>query len=445
MEQVQPQAIEIEEAILGALIIEPDSIYKICETLTPKMFYKHTNGYIYEVISTLAMKNIPIDLFTIQQELSRAGQLEAIGGAVYLVTISGKVSNDNHIEFHSKIVQEKYLQRELIKLGQEIQGEAYNPDNIDELINRSQSKLSKLIETSGGTGSEEQSSIVDKAIQEIQADCVLSEQGKSTGVNTGFVELNRALGGWKNTNFIILAARPSVGKTSLALHFAKSAAMTGVWVNFYGLEMTSTDLVRILISGDSGVHRSQIRDGQLNEQDWNKINDSALNLQRLPIIWNDNASLSVNQIKALTVKNKIAGKCGLIIIDYLQLLDPVDKKVNREQQISEISRSLKRLAKSENVPIIALAQLNREAETGRPLLSHLRESGSLEQDSDIVLFPWVEESQYKLTIAKNRRGYRGTFDVITNEEMTYFSDTTRQPQFEEQIKDIEEFQANLEF
>ena len=444
MEQIQPQAIEIEEAVLGALIVEPDSIYKVLEALTPKMFYKYTNGYIYEVISNLAVRNIPIDLFTIQQELSKAGQLDAVGGALYLVTISGKVSSDAHIEFHAKILQEKHLQRELIKLGQEVQAEAYSPENVDELINKTQSKLSKLLEVSGVTGSEEQSTVLENAIREIQADCILTEQGKSTGVNTGFYELNRALGGWKNTNFIILAARPSGGKSSLALHFAKSAAMSGVWVNFYGLEMTSTDLMRILISGDSCVSRTPIRDGQLSEQDWTKINDSALNLQRLPIIWNDNACINVNQIKALTVKNKMAGKCGLIIIDYLQLLDPVDKRVNREQQISEISRSLKRLAKSENIPIIALAQLNREAETGRPLLSHLRESGSLEQDSDIVLFPWVEESQYKITIAKNRRGYRGTFDVITNEEMTYFSDTSRQQEFKSEEK-VSEIQANLEF
>jgi replicative DNA helicase len=206
------------------------------------------------------------------------------------------------------------------------------------------------------------------------------------------------------------------------------AALSGKWVNFYGLEMKSTDLARIQISGQSGINRTSIRDGKLTDLDWSLLNEAIPKLNHLPIIWNDNPGITANHISNITAKNCKIGKCDLIIIDYIQLMTASDKKQNREQQISEISRTLKKLALSENIPIIALSQLNREAEGIKPQINHLRESGSLEQDADVIILPWIEEGKYMLTIGKNRRGRIGSIEIHANEEMTAFYDIDNRPE-----------------
>ena len=202
------------------------------------------------------------------------------------------------------------------------------------------------------------------------------------------------------------------------------AAKAGSFVNFYGLEMKSSDLMRILISGESSVNRLNLRDGQIDNNDWTAINRSLTNFEKLPIIWNDYAGLTSSRIKSNTIRNRKAGKCDLIIIDYLQLVKPTDKKAIREQQISEISRTLKEIALSENIPVICLSQLNRAAANEKPQLHHLRESGAIEQDADIVIFPWRNETdnRFYISIAKNRRGTCGDFEIFANEEMTRFDD-----------------------
>jgi replicative DNA helicase len=260
----------------------------------------------------------------------------------------------------------------------------------------------------------------------MESDCANFRDSKPSGISTGLFDLNRATGGWKPTNIIILASRPGIGKTSLCLHFAESAAKKGKWVNFYGLEMSRSDLMRINISGETGINRTDARDGRITDEDWNAVNIAVKSMERLPIIWNDQATLTVNHIRSFTAKNRKIGKCDLIIIDYLQLITPTDKKVIREQQIAEISRELKKLALKEKVPIIIAAQLNREATEGEPKLHHLRESGSLEQDADIVIFPWVNGEDYTLSIAKHRRGMKGSMIIGHNSEMTKFYDNIPQ-------------------
>lgn len=426
--KIPPHATDAEEAVLGALMLEQDAFYKVSQIIDVESFYKQSNGIIYAAIKRLAGKS-PIDFITISEELRSTGELELIGGLSYIVDMTKHIATAAHIEEHAKIIAQKHIQRELIRIGFETTNEAFDTfAEVEELLSNLKMKITTIENSTAGCNAGQiQDEVIEEALEEIDIDCKIANTGKQPGINTGLFELNRATGGWRNTNLIILAARPGIGKTSLALHFAKSAALTGKWVNFYGMEMKSSDLMRIMISGESGVNRTALRDGQLSEDDWSKINDSTNQLHNLPIIWNDFAGLKVGNIEASTIRNRKNGKCDLIIIDYIQLLQPTDKKQNREQQIAEMSRSLKRLALNENIPVIALAQLNREAETGKPLLSHLRESGSLEQDADIVIFPWNDYSTpgypaFNLTIAKNRRGIKGTFEIIANSEMTRFND-----------------------
>ena len=234
------------------------------------------------------------------------------------------------------------------------------------------------------------------AIIEMEKDCQRLKDGLSPGIPTGLKILDNSTGGWRNTNLIILAARPGVGKTSLALFFATTAAKAGYWVNFYSLEMTKEQLIRIQLSGESGVSRSAMRDGRLTEPDWQFINEATTGFERLPILWNDHKVTSA-QIRAKTRKNRKNNRCDLVIIDYMGLISPNSKRTIREQEVAETSRTLKEIALNEGIPVICLSQLNREETTGAPKLHHLRESGSIEQDADLVLFPWKVDNEYKIS------------------------------------------------
>jgi replicative DNA helicase len=425
--KIPPQATEVEEAVLGSLMLEQDAFLKVSNILGIESFYKEESKKIFSVIKSLYEQNKPVDLITVTSKLRECNSLEEVGGALFITQLTNRVSSVGHIEHHARIIQQKYIQRELIKIGSETTTEAFDDlSDIEDLINNLKHKISVIEDFSiSSNAGQSQSTVIDEAITELEKDCIESAKGKQPGITTGLFDLNNATGGWRNTNFIIIASRPGIGKTSLALHFAKVAAKSGKWVNFYGLEMKSSDLMRIILSGQSGVNRTSLRDGKLISKDWDDLNASIPLLEKLPIIWNDYAGTTVNHIKTNTAKNVKNKKCDLVIVDYLQLITPTDKKQNREQQISDISRNLKRLALSENIPVIALAQLNREAESVKPQLNHLRESGSMEQDADIVIFPWVEDGKFQLTIAKNRRGRKGTFEIHANEEMTGFYDISK--------------------
>jgi len=424
--KLPPQAIEVEQAVLGALMLERDTLHKISDIISTESFYKNEHQIIFDSIKALSIQNKPVDLLTITQELKNRDKLEEIGGPMYVVELTSKVASAAHIEFHARIIAQKFIQRELIRISSEIQTESYDESiDIEDLISDARSKLNEVDNLILCSNSGQTSAIVaSEAIREIESDCKATESGISPGITTGLIDLNRALGGWRNTNLIILAARPSVGKTSLALHFARIAAMSGKWVNFYGLEMKNQDFYRILLSGVTNVSRSDIRDGKLTSSDWNEIHAATNTLEKLPIIWNDLAGITVNQIRSNTIRNSRAGKCDMVIIDYLQLIKPTDRKAIREQQIAEISRTLKETALGVNIPVICLAQLNRDVDKRadkEPGLSDLRESGSIEQDADVVLFLFDNDG-LKLKVGKNRRGKVGLIDFWANEEKTKFAD-----------------------
>jgi len=424
--KIPPQDLEIEQAVLGSLMLEAEAIHKVVGIINADSFYNDNHRKIFEVVKSLADASKPIDLLTVTRALIEKNQLEEIGGPLFITQLTSKVASAAHIEFHARIIQQLFTQRELIKIGAETITEAYEEGtDIEDLLNSLKRKISTVEDStlSSNTG-QSHLDVIMETIKEIEKDCVQAKSGNQPGITTGLRTLNNATGGWRNTNLIIVAARPGVGKTSLALHFAKMAARAGSWVNFYGLEMKSSDLMRIMISGESSVNRLNLRDGQIDSNDWNAINSSLTNFEKLPILWNDYAGLTSSQIKSNTIRNRKAGKCDLIIIDYMQLIKATDKKAIREQQISEISRTLKEIALSENIPVICLSQLNRAAANEKPQLHHLRESGAIEQDADIVIFPWKNETdnRFYISIAKNRRGTCGDFEIFANKEMTRFDD-----------------------
>lgn len=424
--KIPPQDLDMEQAVLGALMLEADAIHKISPILTSNSFYNPNHGKIFECVKSLANEGKPIDLLTVTHALKEKKQMEEVGGPLYITQLTSRVASAAHIEHHARTIQDLFGLREAIKTGEELILEAYEPGaDIEDVISLAKQRFSVIEDSSLGSNTgQSHSNVIRETIREIEKDCIQVKDGKQPGITTGFKILNNATGGWRNTNLIVLAARPGVGKTSLALHFAINAARSGKWVNFYTLEMKSSDLMRILISGESSVVRSNIRDGKLSQNDWKIIHNSINDFENLPIIWNDCAALTSSQIRSNTIRNRKAGKCDIIIIDYLQLIKPLDKKVPREQQISEITRTLKEIALSENIPIICLSQLNREASTGKPQLHHLRESGAIEQDADIVLFPWRHEddNRFCLSIAKGRNGILGDIEIFANGEMTRFRD-----------------------
>lgn len=423
--KIPPQDPKVEEAVLGSLILESDAIHKVSGIINADSFYLDSHRKIFEVVKMLSDSNRPIDLITVTKALKDKNILEEIGGPIFITQLTSRVASAAHIEYHARIIQQLYIQRELIKIGSETIMEAYDESaEIDDLINSAKRKISALEDcTLGSNTGQSHADVFQQMVVELEQDCIEASKGKQPGITTGIKILNNATGGWRNTNLVIIAARPSVGKTSLALHFAKVAAMSGKWVNLYSLEMRPTDLLKVMTSGVSGIDRTSLRDGKINDKDWDTLNMlSSSPFGRLPIIWNSEAGLTSSRIKALTIKNRKAGKCDLIIIDYIGLIKPFDKRAMREQQVAEISRSLKEIALSENVPVVCLSQLNREATKGKPELQHLRESGSIEQDADIVIFPWVDDGKYKLCIEKNRRGIKGTFEIFASKNMTVFGD-----------------------
>jgi len=424
--KIPPQAVEVEQAVLGALLLESESFEAISHLLTKESFYDHRHGKIFETILNMAKTGKPIDLVTVTRELKDRSLLEQVGGPLFITQLAIQAPMAANLEYHARLIVEKYVVREMIRVLSELMVKAYDPANdVEQLLvdlQQAGNSLEKHFEA-GDTGAA-QRIVAKDTLTEIYQDVEKNRNGHSPGISTGFKELNEALGGWRPTNLIILAARPGIGKTSLALHFAVVAAKAGYFVNFFSLEMTGKQLFKILLAGASQVSRTQIRDGILNNAELKQIDRVTGQLEDLPIVWNDKP-INISNLKSKVKRNHKAGHCGLVIIDYLQLIEPTDRKAIREQQISEISRTLKGMALELQIPVICLSQLNRMAENDIPQLHHLRESGAIEQDADVVLFPYRPSPyELKLIIGKSRHGRTGTIDIWANDQMTHFGDTS---------------------
>ena len=416
-----PQAIDIEEAVLGALLLEPEVVPDILDQLQADCFYKDVHKKIFEAITTLSSRNDPVDIFSVSDELSKRGELEEVGGMAYLSQLSTKIGAAAHVEYHTKVLLQKFLQRELISISYEVQKAAFDDSlPVDDLIDSAEEKVFTLAQRNVRNETKPILSVINRAVEQIEIN-QKREDGLS-GVPSGYTGIDRVTFGWQPADLIILAARPSVGKTAFVLTMARNMVVDHhIPVAFFSLEMPDTQLVTRIMVSETGLPSEKLRGAKKMTQDeWTQLHDGLNKLSRAPLWIDDTPSLSIYEFrsKARRLVNKQHVKH--IIIDYLQLMTgPPELKGMREQEVAAISRSLKAIAKELNVPIIALSQLNRSVETRggnkRPQLSDLRESGAIEQDADIVMFIHRPEflgvqdeggfpGETDLIIAKHRNG-----------------------------------------
>ena len=386
---VPPQAVELEEAVLGALMLEKDSIIAVQEFVTPDAFYTEEHRLIYKAIEELSTELKPVDLFTVTERLKVKKELKKVGGAAYLAQLTQKVGSAANVEFHAKIIAQKYVQRELIRSATEIQRRSYDEStDVTALIGYAEGEI--LAEGHVKRSVQSSKDILARALAQIE------EASKNTsafnGVPSGFTAIDRVTLGWQLSDLIIVAARPSMGKTAFVLTMARNMAVDHeAGVAFFSLEMSSVQLMMRLIVAETGLNGNDVKSGRLTPEQWRHLESATKPLGSAPLFIDDTPALSVFEFRSKARRLKIHNDIKIIIIDYLQLMTGnQDSKGNREQEVAFISRTLKAIAKELNVPVIALSQLSRATEmrggSKRPQLSDLRESGAIEQDADIVAF-----------------------------------------------------------
>ena len=420
LSKMLPHNLEAEEALLGAIFIDFDGLLKVVDVVTAADFYNPANGAIFEVMIDLFSKKSPIDLVTVADGLEKRDELEKIGGATYLSKIVNAVPTASHITQYANIVHEKKVLRDLIIVANDISALGYKEDDkIEITLDKAEQALFGISQKSLKQQFISIKSMLNETFERI--DHLHKNKGELRGVPTGFADLDFLLGGLQKSDLVILAARPSMGKTSLALNIALNAAIKyKIPVGIFSLEMSKDQLVDRLLSSTAGVDAWKIRTGNLYEEDFAKIGEAMSVLSEAPIFIDDSANTSIMEMRAKTRRLKAEHGLGLIVLDYLQLMGGGGYTDNRVQEISEISRSLKGLAREMNVPILALSQLSRAVEARpdkRPLLSDLRESGSIEQDADVVMFIYREDYYNRdaenkniadILIRKHRNGPTGS-------------------------------------
>jgi replicative DNA helicase len=424
--KLQPQVLDLEEAVLGAMMIDKKGVDDVIDILQPDAFYKEAHKHIFEAIVQLFTETQPIDLLTVSAQLKKNAKLELAGGDFYLIQLTQKISSSAHIEFHSRIILQKFIQRSLIRISTEIIEDSYDETtDVFDLLDRAESKLYEVTQGNIKRSSETAQSLVLQAKKRIEE--IAGQEGLS-GVATGFDKLDKITSGWQPSDLIIIAARPAMGKTAFVLSMARNMAIDfGMPVALFSLEMASVQLITRLISSETGLSSEKLRTGKLEKHEWEQLSTKVKNLEKAPLYIDDTPSLSIFDLRAKARRLVSQHGIRIIIVDYLQLMTAGGNGKgggNREQEISTISRNLKALAKELNVPVIALSQLSRAVETRgsskRPLLSDLRESGAIEQDADIVSFlyrpeyykidEWDDDEasptagQAEIMIAKHRNG-----------------------------------------
>jgi len=415
--KIPPQAVDLEEAVLGALMLEKDAVSAVIDILTPKVFYKDAHQRIFSAISSLFGKSEPIDILTVTNQLKSTGELEMVGGPYYITMLTSRIASAANIEYHTRIIQQKHIQRDLIHISSEIIKEAYeDTTDVFALLDKAEQNLFSVSETNLRRNFEDMSSLVKNAIIDIEN--AKNSDASFRGVPAGFSELDRITSGWQKSDLIILAARPSMGKTALALSMARNMAVDHKKsIAFFSLEMSAIQLVTRLISSETELRSDKLKSGNLADHEWEQLHAKIGGLGDAKIFIDDTPALSIFELRAKCRRLKQQHDIEMVFIDYLQLMTAGgDNKGNREQEISQISRSLKALAKELDVPVLALSQLSRAVETRpgqskRPILSDLRESGAIEQDADLVLFIYRPE-YYKIDEFEDGSSTAGVSEVI---------------------------------
>jgi replicative DNA helicase len=414
--RVPPQAIDLEEAVLGAIMLEKDAVIAVLDILKPESFYKEAHKKIYQSIIDLSMNQQPIDILTVTEELKKRDQLNEIGGALYITQLTSRVASAAHLEYHARIVAQKYIQRELIRVSSEIQAHAYDETyDVDELLDYSEAQLFEIAEGNIRRETSKLNILIKHAIEQIEE--AAKRDDSLSGIPSGFTKLDRITSGWQKSDLIIIAARPSMGKTAFVLTMARNIAVEHKQpVAVFSLEMASLQLVNRLIVSETELPSDRIRNGRLEQYEWEQLEYKIRNLVEAPIYIDDTPAISIFELRAKCRRLKNLYDIKLIIIDYLQLMSGTgDMKGNREQEVSNISRALKGIAKELDIPVIALSQLNRSVElrsgNKRPQLSDLRESGAIEQDADIVIFIHRPE-KYGIDLDESGNSLRGLAEII---------------------------------
>jgi len=413
--KIPPQAVDLEEAVLGALMLDKEPLTDVVDILKPESFYKEDHQIIYKAIIELFQHSEPIDILTVTQQLKKTGELENIGGPLYIAQLTNRVASSANVEFHARIIAQKHIQRELIKISSDTIKDAYD-ETIDvfDLLDSAESKLFEVAEGNIRKSYDDMDKLLHKAIKQLEK---ISQQEGTSGVPTGFANLDRVTGGFQPSDMIVLAARPGMGKTAFVLSLARNAAVDFKKpIAVFSLEMSSLQLVNRLISSETEINAEKLKKGNLENWEWEQLNAKIGKLSNAPIYINDTPGLSVFELRAQCRRLKADKDIQMVIIDYLQLMSgSAETKGNREQEISTISRAIKGIAKELNVPVIALSQLSRAVETRggdkRPQLSDLRESGAIEQDADMVMFIYRPE-YYGLDVDEAGNSNQGLAELI---------------------------------
>ena len=416
---VMPQALEVEKAVLGALMIDRDAYLEVCDKLIPESFYEPRNQLVYEAIRGLSMEESPVDVLTVTDKLEKMGHLEEVGGPAYIAELSSKVATSANVEYHSSIVAEKYLARQMIHyvgvVGKKVFDETYD---IKDVIDEADSILFELSKKNTKKEYSVLAPIIDQAVKIVEA--AHANKGGLTGISTGFYKLDDMTCGWQKSDLVIIAGRPAMGKTAFALSLAKNiAADQNIPMAFFSLEMSDVQLANRLMSNACQIEGKKLLSGQLDQEDWKRLDKNLSVLTEAPLYIDDTESLSVMELRTKARRLVKEHHVELIMVDYLQLMTASGMRYNnRQEEVSIISRSLKGLAKELNVPVLALSQLNRGVESRdgvegkRPQLSDLRESGAIEQDADMVIFLHRPEYYGLLQSEDGIFDYRGKAEVI---------------------------------
>ncbi|MFN3966494.1 MAG: replicative DNA helicase [Endomicrobiia bacterium] len=446
IDKVSPHSVEAEMAVLGSMLIEKEAIIKVLDILQENDFYRETHKRIFRVIKGLYIENIPVDTVSVIDELKKEKVLDDVGGAGYIATLINTVSTTANVEYYAKIVREKSILRHLIQIGTQIVEMGYRAEEPTEnILDRAEQMIFSIAQNLNNQGFLPVKKLVQTTLDRIEA--LMTDRKNVPGLSTGFVELDAMTSGFQKSNLIIIAGRPSMGKTSFCMNIVANVGIRSkLPVGVFSLEMSKDELMLRLICSEAWVNSHDIRRGIKSKKSWPIITSKAADIENSPIYIDDTTNLTVLDVRTrarrlfseLSAENK---ELSLIVIDYIQLLRGTTKFESRQQEISEISRSLKALARELNIPVIAVSQLSRRPEErgreGRPQLSDLRESGALEQDADLVIFVYREEvykpnneelkDKAKIIVAKQRNGPTGEI------EMKFFKEYTRFERLEKNI------------
>lgn len=432
MGRIPPHSIEAEQSVLGAMIVNKEAINTAIEIIRPDDFYKEANKEIFEAIIVLFNKNEPVDLITLSEELKQRGTLENIGGVTYIANLSSSVATTANTKYYCKIVEEKSILRRLILSSDEIMTKAYeDSEEVEVIIEKAEKNIFDITQGSHREGFSPISEVLLSSFAQIEERA--ANKGALTGLTTGFTDLDNKISGLQKSDLVLLAARPSMGKTALGINIATNSALKGnASVAIFSLEMSKEQLVQRIISATSHVNLQKIISGNLVDDEWIQVVNSMAPLSQMSIFIDDTAGISLMEMKAKCRRLKIEKGLDLVLVDYLQLMTIGNSQESRQQEISAISRGLKGLAKEMECPVIALSQLSRAPELRsdhRPILSDLRESGAIEQDADVVMFLYRDEyydqeSEKKnigeLIIAKHRNGPTGSIELVWKGDYTKF-------------------------